>query len=113
MRNDSVDEDTRYAIVEDAVEALMPYAVNRTQAWNMWNNINGDKRWQRAMVLIHGDGQFPESEPVDVLIKPIEDQRPVVLDEECPNCDAPLRAKGITEGGGVVCSKECGYWDCY
>jgi hypothetical protein len=39
-----------------------------------------------------------------------------VKDEEsdpCPDCGAPIRAKELWEGGGVECSKKCGYWFCY
>lgn len=33
--------------------------------------------------------------------------------KNCPDCDAPLRAKTMGEGGGVECSADCGYWFCY
>ena len=34
-------------------------------------------------------------------------------EEECPDCGAPVRAKGLGEGGGVECSNKCGWWECY
>lgn len=30
--------------------------------------------------------------------------------ETCPDCGEPLIA---AHGGGVVCSKKCGYWFCF
>ena len=33
--------------------------------------------------------------------------------DPCPDCGAPIRAKELWEGGGVECSKKCGYWFCY
>lgn len=34
-------------------------------------------------------------------------------DDKCPNCGSDIRAKELSEGGGVECSKKCGYWFCY
>ena len=31
----------------------------------------------------------------------------------CPECGFPTRAKSLGEGGGIECSKKCGYWFCY
>jgi hypothetical protein len=32
--------------------------------------------------------------------------------EKCPDCGAPIRVKGMDEGGGVACTK-CPWWFCY
>ena len=32
--------------------------------------------------------------------------------EKCPECGGPVRAKGLSEGGGVACTK-CPWWFCY
>lgn len=46
-----------------------------------------------------------------------DDPEPIWIkgEEQCPEClKATLRAKGIREGGGVVCrSPNCDYWFCY
>ena len=32
----------------------------------------------------------------------------------CPECNNPLRAKELNEGGGIVCTNpKCDYWFCY
>jgi ssDNA-binding Zn-finger/Zn-ribbon topoisomerase 1 len=33
-------------------------------------------------------------------------------DEKCPDCGALVRAKTMSEGGGVACTK-CPWWFCY
>lgn len=35
-----------------------------------------------------------------------------VRQERCPSCGGPVRVKGLTEGGGVACTK-CSWWFCY
>lgn len=34
------------------------------------------------------------------------------MDEKCPDCGAPVRAKTMNEGGGVTCT-QCSWWFCY
>lgn len=33
--------------------------------------------------------------------------------DKCPECKARIRVKSLQEGGGVECSAECGWWECY
>jgi hypothetical protein len=44
----------------------------------------------------------------------IEIQTSPVKLETCPECGDRIRAKGLHEGGGIVClNPECGYWFCF
>ena len=45
--------------------------------------------------------------------KEVKEEKEEVIDDPCPDCGAQIRAKELWEGGGVECSKKCGYWFCY
>lgn len=48
--SDPLTREERHALVEGAVAAILPNAVNETQAYNIWNNLASDERFVRAIV---------------------------------------------------------------
>lgn len=55
--------DEGHDMVTKAVQALMPYAVNETQAYNMWNNINQNSDFAYAMSLLHSTARRAPKHP--------------------------------------------------
>ena len=61
-------------------------------------------RWQRA-IDEHEESIVEESIVEESIVE--ENM------SSCPDCGEPIRGKELWEGGGIECSKKCGYWFCY
>lgn len=80
-------------------------------------NVGADDHVFRGMCTLTLDESSPMRAPFlgkeerKKLIEKIKALAPADGDV-CPDCGAPLRAKGMDEGGGVVCTK-CDWWFCF
>lgn len=53
VRREELNPEIRHLLVESAVDAIEPNVTNRTHAYNIWNNLNTDKRFVEAMQAFH------------------------------------------------------------
>lgn len=52
LAQEELTRERRHELVEQAVDVIEPNAVNRTQAYNIWNNLAGDEKFVEAIVTL-------------------------------------------------------------
>ena len=82
-------------------------------------DIENGKKYKLNAVWSPGTYEYPDDGDMNYSFTQWEEKKANCMKifdhyDPCPDCGSQLRAKGLNEGGGIICpNKKCSYWFCY
>lgn len=96
-RTDKHAHDTSFPVSEPVMKCHRCWADVDQNRGGTWVHLNGPDT-----------NHYPEPFiPIEEMVEVRDDG------DHCPECGAPVREKTLQEGGGVECSRKCGWWFCF